>query len=171
MYLTRLSFVSFSLKCGLALGQEILLLLWDIYIKKESLKYLPNLSNYLMERPTFPRKFLNDRMTQTVRIILNVNETSSKMHQKIQMIHALLPSLMSVNIVDFAEFDKQMVQSLVNLCVNGIEKYPKLGNFLDRVKSVEDELKEKIFIPDYDEDFNKNFDLENQLLGNVFLSL
>jgi hypothetical protein len=83
----------YSLECGLSLDQEPLLKLWDMFINQKHLKYLPQISNYLMERPTIDRKFLGERLAQT----LTIATECSKLSKKPEIIRDLLPSLLSID--------------------------------------------------------------------------
>ena len=64
----------------------------------------------------------------------------------------------------------ELLQNVVNIGESNLEKYPELGEFLGRIRFFEQSLKEmkyNITIPVCADEWIKDVDLENQLLGFV----
>ena len=83
----------YTLEVGLALNQEPLLKIWDMFIRQEHLPYLAPVANYLMERPTVDRKCLGERLAKTLILITEC----PKLSKKPEMVTKLLPSLLSID--------------------------------------------------------------------------
>ena len=66
---------------------------------------------------------------------------------------------------------KELLQTVVNICVNSIDKYPELKEFLERIKIYAEDLKgmkREIIMPINNDDYLRDVVLENKLLGMVF---
>ena len=67
---------------------------------------------------------------------------------------------------------KELLQTVVNICVNSKDKYPELKEFLERIKIYADDLKEmkrEIIMPINNDDYLRDVVLENKLLGMLFI--
>ena len=63
---------------------------------------------------------------------------------------------------------KELLQTVVNICVNSIDKYPELKEFLERIKIYAEDLKgmkREIIMPINNDDYLRDVVLENKLLG------
>ena len=66
---------------------------------------------------------------------------------------------------------KELLQTVVNICVNFKDKYPELKEFLERIKIYSDDLKgmkREIIMPINNDDYLRDVVLENKLLGMLF---
>merc|ERR1739848_685255 len=86
------------------------------------------------------------------------------------MVTKLLPSLLSIDPRNMASRFKELLQTVVNICVNGKVKYPGLTEFLERIKFYDEDLKKmkhEIIMPTDENEFIRDPDLENKILGLV----
>ena len=63
---------------------------------------------------------------------------------------------------------KELLQTVVNICVNFKDKYPELKEFLERIKIYAEDLKgmkREIIMPINNDDYLRDVVLENKLLG------
>merc|ERR1712223_662861 len=137
-----------------------------MFITQKQLPYLAQVTNYLMERPTVDRKLLGERLAQTLTIVTEC----PKISKRPEIISALLPGLLSIDPRNLALRFKELLQTVVNICLNNLVKYPELGEFLERIKLYNEELKNmkrEIIIPNNSNDWVRDVDLENKLLGLV----
>ena len=67
---------------------------------------------------------------------------------------------------------KELLQTVVNICVNSKDKYPELKEFLERIKIYAEDLKgmkREIIMPINNDDYLRDVVLENKLLGRYVI--